>query len=109
MIKVKATVVRNNFRQVKNDIGRATERLVIDLARAVEVEAKQRAAVDTGFMRGSIEVERREDLFALVICGAEYGIFVEYGTVNSPAQPFMTPAGEVVQSRVPQMAKAAFS
>lgn len=38
------------------------------------------------------------DLAANVIVGAEYGIYVEYGTMFAPAQPFLTPAFEAAKA-----------
>lgn len=44
---------------------------------------------------------------ALVAVGAEYGIYVEYGTLYNRAQPFMTPAADSVKSDFERdMAKA---
>lgn len=43
------------------------------------------------------EVRVSDKYEALVAVGAEYGIFLEYGTLRSAAQPFMTPAVEAVR------------
>ena len=63
--------------------------------------AVQRAPVDTGFLRNSITVG---DIFggslqpgalsAQVGPEAAYGGFVEFGTTNQGAQPYLTPAAE---------------
>lgn len=66
-------------------------------ALAQESLAKQLAPIDTGFLRGSIqagEPATARDLKAETGVGAEYGIYVELGTANSPAQPFFAPAFE---------------
>lgn len=36
----------------------------------------------------------KSDLTAIVAVGAEYGLYVEMGTVNAPAQPYLEPAAE---------------
>jgi HK97 gp10 family phage protein len=63
--------------------------------------AMQKAPVDTGFLRSSITVGRigggrlrPGDMDAQVGPEAEYGGYVEYGTSNAGAQPYMTPAAE---------------
>ena len=63
--------------------------------------AQQRVPVDTGFLRSSITVGSPEGgalqqgaLSAQVGPEAAYGGFVEFGTTNAGAQPYMTPAAE---------------
>jgi HK97 gp10 family phage protein len=58
---------------------------------------QQLSPVDTGFMRDNIkqiDTATPEQLRAVVESGADYSVFVEYGTVNQDAQPFFTPAFE---------------
>lgn len=71
------------------------------LEAAVECDnvAKQLAPVDTGRLRSSIGWKLDGDgLAADVSARTEYASHVEFGTTNSPAQPFMTPALENVRS-----------
>jgi len=72
---------------------RLVQRAVVD----VEGQAKQRAAVDTGALRQSIGGRMIGDTSGEVGVGQEYAIYVEYGTVNAPAQPFMHPAADAVR------------
>lgn len=107
----------DHWQQVADEIDHKINQIVRAAAFKVERGAKQRAAVDTGFMRNSIYV-RTEDssdrrgasggpgqtLFpeleaaahneAFVAVGAAYGIFLEYGTSKMAAQPYLTPAVE---------------
>lgn len=62
----------------------------------IEAEAKIGAPVDTGFLRNSIASSFPDDQTGVVSVGAEYGIYVEMGTVHAPAQPFLLPAAERV-------------
>lgn len=65
--------------------------------------AKQLAPVDTGFMRDNItqtENATPEHLRVTMESQADYSAFVEYGTVNMEAQPFMTPAFESARKQV---------
>jgi len=63
--------------------------------------AQQLSPVDTGYMRDNIKqidvalyTLPGGPLRAEVESGADYSVFVEYGTVNMDAQPFFTPAFE---------------
>jgi HK97 gp10 family phage protein len=50
--------------------------------------------VDTGFLRGSVDVEAMGETQAMVGVGAEYGLYLEYGTSKMAARPFLTPAAK---------------
>lgn len=69
-----------------------------DLARrALQVDgaAKRLCPVDTGRLRSSITNELGQDgqgLLATIGTNVEYAAYVELGTRNAPAQPFLTPA-----------------
>lgn len=67
------------------------------LARAAfeaEGEAKRSAPVDTGFLRGSIQVAQVTEREATIGVAAEYGLYVEEGTSRAKAQPYLRPALE---------------
>jgi len=57
--------------------------------------ARQLAPVDTGYMRAHIEIKKHPrygSLIGTLESEAYYSVYVEYGTVNQVAQPFMHPA-----------------
>lgn len=57
------------------------KRAVIDTANLIQGQARALAPVDTGYLRQSIEVEVLDGgLKAVVTVGAEWAIYVEYGT-----------------------------
>lgn len=69
----------------------------VDKAAAdIEAHAKQRAPVDTGALRNSIQSRPVAPLSAEVTTGVDYAIYQEYGTHKMAAQPFMTPAADAV-------------
>lgn len=103
-------------------INTAVARTVKKAAFDCEARAKANAPVATGFLKSSIYVElhdssdygdagepptgaevlpeiaRAEDeRTAYVAVGANYGAFVELGTVHMAAQPYLTPALEAVR------------
>lgn len=63
---------------------------------SVQNHARANAAVDTGFMRASIQMTSG-DLTATITPSAYYSHFVEHGTIYMAAQPFMGPALEAVE------------
>ena len=58
--------------------------------------AQTLAAVDTGYMRSSVGWEMLAAGTAEFGPTAHYAPYVEYGTVNMPAQPFVHPAADAV-------------
>lgn len=70
----------------------------------VELRAKQKAPVDTGFLRNSIRaVPQPDPHVGAVYVGAEYAIYLEFGTVWMLPRPFLTPA---LESARPELEKA---
>lgn len=63
----------------------------------LEGHAKQNAPVDTGYLQGSIQAEQVAELTSVVNVGAEYGVYVEFGTSRMAAQPYLVPAAETVR------------
>lgn len=90
----------SNLARIARQVGPAVERALLATGKDVYDISQQLVPVDTGKLKASggvvpvssshvqvgygIEGSEREDV-------AEY---VEYGTVNSPAQPYLTPAFE---------------
>lgn len=89
---VTTTVRLNNFPRIKahmaNQAEWATEKAATDIAAG----AMRRAAVDTGFLRSSIQARKIGPAHWRVTVGAEYGVYVEYGTRFMGAQPYFFPA-----------------
>lgn len=68
-----------------------------DVRQAAAISAKEEA--ERGSVSSFIEtIHAPGRLEALVAVGAEYGVYVEYGTTRAPAQPYLTPAVESVRS-----------
>lgn len=103
-------------------IKKAMAQTVKKAAFDTEARAKANAPVQTGFLKSSIyvelhdssdydggaeppgdaemlpEIERAaDDHTAYVAVGASYGVYVEMGTVNMAAQPYLVPALEAVR------------
>lgn len=69
------------------------------VAAAIRDDARRRAPKDTGVLRKSIYVTTDREpgtriRIAKVVIGAFYGRFIELGTVDQPARPFLRPAAD---------------
>mgnify|MGYP006384560137 CR=1 FL=1 len=77
----------------------AVKNIVSTTALQCEGLAKVKCPVDTGALRNSIQAQPESELAWTVAPGQEYAWFVEAGTVNQPAQPYLTPAAEAVRGQ----------
>lgn len=73
---------------------------VAKVAHDIEAWAKVHAPVDTGFLRGSIRAVPGPGGSWIVQAGADYAAYVELGTVNNGAQPYLLPAVEVTRANI---------
>lgn len=102
MINVRSKLVVNRFRELSRQAQRTKSELNAKNAMNAAVIARQLCPVgETGNLKASIAVElNRTTSAATLTAGNEkvdYAAYVEYGTANSPAQPFITPAIESVK------------
>ena len=72
---------------------------VREVAEEIAKDAQARVPVASGRLRDSVHVEDVEGVAGQyeVVAGDDdvfYGHLVEYGTTNTPARPFLIPAGE---------------
>lgn len=106
----------NHFNSIADALGSACSKVVRKGAFDIQAQAVRRAAVDTGFLRNSVYTVTSEgssyhsggkmlpevpgppdDQSAFAAVGAEYGVYVNYGTSHQPAQPFWEPAIDAVR------------
>jgi HK97 gp10 family phage protein len=67
---------------------------------AVLAGAEARVPVDTGALRDSLHTEEDPSGGTLVGTDIPYAVFVEYGTSDTPAQPFLRPALDAEQAEI---------
>jgi len=84
---------------------RASRTACMKGAMVIEGDAKRRCPVDTGFLRNSIQSAPEGLSGAQVGPHAEYAAYVEYGTVNMTAQPYMRPALEAKRAEVQRVVR----
>lgn len=73
-------------------LGQVVRKAALD----IEAHAKGAAPVDTGHLKSSIQAQMTGELTAEVAVGAEYGAYVELGTVRAAPRPYLGPAVEAV-------------
>lgn len=89
---VRTRVVWNDFPKIKAGMEQRSGQIVRKAALDIAAGAMRRAAVDTGFLRSSIQARKLGRSHWEVVVGAEYGVYLEYGTRFMGAQPFFFPA-----------------
>ena len=112
-------VVYNHLPELAAEIEKVASQIVRKAAFDIQALAQTTAPVRTGFLKSSIytvtkgestystiegsgpllpEVDQpSDDRTAYVAVGAEYGIYLEFGTSHMSAQPYLIPAAETVQ------------
>lgn len=95
-VRITWKVVDNDFPKIIAGMEAKAEQFVAKAAMDIEAHAKSRAPVDTGTLKNSIQATRVGDAHWRVVVGADYGMYVEWGTVHMAAQPFFQPAIQAV-------------
>ena len=93
---------RNRIPQTRRAVEAAAARGVARAAGYVADLAQQLAPVDTGALRASIRVEPDAPALRMQVTAGRglpdaRAVFQEYGAVNQPAQPFLTPAAKAIK------------
>lgn len=89
---MKWRVVKNDFPKIIAGMESKAETFVAKAALDIEAQAKSRAPVDTGTLKNSIQATKVGPAHWRVVVGADYGMYVEWGTGKMAAQPFLQPA-----------------
>ena len=94
---VRWVVLEDNFPRIIEGMKDQAAKIVAKVALDLEAGIKMRAPVRTGFLRGSTQSLKRSDLHWTVVVGADYGVYVEYGTIYSAPHPFVVPSVEFMR------------
>lgn len=89
---VRTTVRLNNFGRIKVHMANQAEWATEKAAQDIAAGAMRRAPIDTGFLRASIQARKVGTAHWRVTVGAEYGLYLEFGTRFMGAQPYFFPA-----------------
>lgn len=102
-MQIKITVTKNLAPELIKQIKLQGPRIVASIAQGIEAQAKLKAPVDTGFLRNSIQATPKGAFEWNVTVGAEYGAYLEFGTVKMSARPYFTPAVELMRPQFEMM------
>lgn len=83
--------IEDHTEEVLDGIRQAKARALEKIGLVAEGYAKRLCPVDTGNLRNSITHDT-DDEAAYIGTNVEYAVYVEMGTVNTPAQPYLKPA-----------------
>ena len=87
------------FEAIREAILTAAESGVMEATEEVRTLARGFCPVESGTLKESIEAEQGE-LSGSVNAGASYGAYVELGSRNNAARPFLYPAFSLVKGTV---------
>lgn len=97
---VKLNGLRKRVRQIKEGAEKGHEKAMM----MAEANAKRLAAVDTGEMRGEIEVVKGEDESEIyLVAKANHSGPVEYGDENRKPQQFIRPTAAMLRVEAPDI------
>ncbi|MCR4340771.1 MAG: HK97 gp10 family phage protein [Gemmatimonadaceae bacterium] len=92
-----SVIVRSRVPQVIAKVHASAAIAVAKAALDVEAQAKNRAPVDTGFLKNSIHASKEQETVWRVDSPADYSLYVELGTRRMAPQPYLIPALEFVR------------
>lgn len=92
-LKVSVKIKQNRLPGISKRVNNLATDTARESAELTATLAKQMVPVDSGDLKESIRVEQDGDGY-VAAPHTDYDIFVEYGTSDTPAQPYMTPAAE---------------
>lgn len=95
----------NNFGKAEKALREQAKQFSEQLRTELEVAAKNGCPVDSGELRdsiGSAVTESPGGFTVEVGTNADHAPAVEFGSMQTPAKPFMTPLGEVARKRMDQ-------
>jgi HK97 gp10 family phage protein len=96
-VSIKVKIVKNKLPRIPSALNGQVLNMLNQTAHETVDLTQQLAPVDSGHLRASVKVQKEArpgSLKSIVEVGADYGIFVEYGTAHQEAEPFFTPALE---------------
>lgn len=91
MASIKVKLTGDNVDLFKNASDEAISRALEAIGLTAEAYAKLKCPVDTGRLRNSITHTVKDDT-VYIGTNVEYAVYVEMGTKNTRAQPYLRPA-----------------
>lgn len=93
--------LRRKLRKIPVAVRKEASMAIAEGAEQIAGGARARVPVDSGELAGSIKVHLGDDgMSAVVEAAAEHAKFVEFGTRQTPARPFLLPAFEEAKPKI---------
>lgn len=89
--KIAARVAEDNTERIIAHMGSGLDRVVGRTVAEIERGMVRDVPVDTGTAQRSIGSTKVGPAHWFIRVGVDYGIYIEYGTIHTPPQPFVTP------------------
>lgn len=102
-----AVVLRNRIPEIMAELPIRTKELALLIAEETASAARDRAPVDTGTLRDSIEAESAAG--GAAVHAVWYWFLVEFGTTFQPGNPYMIPALEAAYASVWEAARRTYA
>jgi len=103
--------LRNRIPQIAAQLNPRVDAAIAAASESIADLARERVPVLSGDLAASIHVEESNQSSGYyVVAGdesADYASYVEFGTSDTPAQPFLIPAAEQGRAEVEQIVTAA--
>jgi HK97 gp10 family phage protein len=102
-VTVRFKVLENKLPALIKGMEPIARQIVAKAALDIQGHAQQNAPVDTGTLKNSIQATQiggnaaSGSISWRVVVGADYGMYVEWGTVHMAARPFFRPAIDAVR------------
>lgn len=96
-------VLENKLPPIIKGMETQARQIVAKAALDIQAHAQQAVPVDTGTLKNSIRATQvggnaaSGSISWRVVVGADYGMYVEWGTVHTAARPFLGPAVNAVR------------
>jgi len=85
--------------QIPQDKKEEIQEKLLQIGLEIEGAAKRKCPVDTGRLRASINTKQQKGNTIQVGTNVEYAPYVEYGTEDMKAQPFLRPAFDEILNK----------
>ena len=88
--------------ELKKIVDKSVQETITKVADELVEEMKTLAPVDSGRLRNSIKWEQVKKEVEVTV-GVSYGYFVEFGTMDTPAQSFFYPSVDQFRNRIGEL------
>ncbi len=119
MLEFRATVTPGMFRTIEAVLSSRFETAIKEVAEVGQKSAKALVSgpspsspghppgIITGWLRDSITIAQQDRYHWILLAGAHYSLYLEFGTYKMAARPFMRPTAVTLRQIAPGIVKRA--